>query len=297
MIGRDTEQDSDATPQGPAHVSDPSSGSADGGRAPATEARPDGNRLFLWVPKLGIGAWSFVGFVVATAIVVAALGAVSEIVLPLTFAAVLAVIFKPLVGTLQRHKLKPTLAAGLVVLGLLALMLVVFVATVRGVTEQTDEIGSSVDAAIDNAADELDVDRDSLDDARAATEAAAPMIGDGFVTHLVSGVDKLIGLASGVILGALIMYYLLKDGTRLRRSVVAGSTPRCATTSTASSAIPAGSFATTGEAVRSCLPSWRWSSAWPHCCSASRWSSRSSWSTSSAATSPTSAPSSAAGWP
>ncbi len=161
----------------------------------------------------------------ATAIVVAALGAVSEIVLPLTFAAVLAVIFKPLVGTLQRHNLKPTLAAGLVVLGLIGLMLVVLVATVRGVTDQADQIGSSVDAAIDNAADDLDLDRESLDDARAATEDSAPMIGEGFVTHLVSGVNKLIGLASGIILGALIMYYLLKDGTRLRRSVVAGVDP------------------------------------------------------------------------
>ena len=43
------------------------------------------------------------GFVTATIIVVLALAAVSEIVLPLTFAAVLAVIFKPLVGTF-RHK-------------------------------------------------------------------------------------------------------------------------------------------------------------------------------------------------
>ena len=42
--------------------------------------------------------------------------------LPMTFAAVLAIVFKPLVGTLERHKLKPTLAAGLIVLGLLALM-------------------------------------------------------------------------------------------------------------------------------------------------------------------------------
>ena len=46
-----------------------------------------------WVPKVGIGAWTFIGFVTATAIVVAALAAVSEIVLPLTFAAVLAVVF------------------------------------------------------------------------------------------------------------------------------------------------------------------------------------------------------------
>ena len=38
------------------------------------------------------------GVVVATVIVVTAFGAVSEIVLPLLFAAVLAVVFKPVVG-------------------------------------------------------------------------------------------------------------------------------------------------------------------------------------------------------
>jgi putative heme transporter len=35
------------------------------------------------------------------------------------------------------------------VLGLLALMALVVVATVRGVVEQTDQIGASVDAALD----------------------------------------------------------------------------------------------------------------------------------------------------
>jgi len=62
------------------------------------------------MPKLGVWSWSFVGVVAATIIVVVALAAVSEIVLPMTFAAVLAVIFKPLVGTLQRHRWKPSLA-------------------------------------------------------------------------------------------------------------------------------------------------------------------------------------------
>jgi predicted PurR-regulated permease PerM len=71
---------------------------------------------------------------------VIALTAVSEIVLPLTFAAVLAVILKPLVGTLRRHRFKPTLATGVVVLGLIALMTGVVVATVQGVFQQTDQI-------------------------------------------------------------------------------------------------------------------------------------------------------------
>ena len=185
----------------------------------------DGPAFLRWVPRLGVWAWSFVGFVVATIIVAGALGAVSEIVLPLTFAAVLAVIFKPLVGTLRRRGLKPTLAAGLVVLGLLALMTIVVVATVQGVMDQRDEISASVDAAKDNAVDSLGVDRAALDDAQAATEEAGPTVAEGFLTHLVSGFNKLVGLASGLILGALIMYYLLKDGTRLRRSVVAQVDP------------------------------------------------------------------------
>jgi putative heme transporter len=107
-----------------------------------------------------------VGFVAAAVIVVAALAAVSEIVLPLTFAAVLAVIFRPLVGVLERHGVKPTIAASVVVLGLLALMTGVVVAIVRGVTEQADEIGASVDAALDKAVAELGIDQAALDTAR-----------------------------------------------------------------------------------------------------------------------------------
>jgi predicted PurR-regulated permease PerM len=177
------------------------------------------------VPKLGLWAWSFVGFVVATMIVVTALAAVSEIVLPLMFAAVLAVVFKPLVRKLERRRLKPTLAAGLIVLGLLALMTVVVVATARGVIEQRDEIGASVGAAIAQASAELDVDAAAFADARAAAENTAPAVAEGFVTKVVSGVDALVGLASGLILGALIMYYLLKDGTSFRRALVAQVDP------------------------------------------------------------------------
>jgi predicted PurR-regulated permease PerM len=177
------------------------------------------------VPLIGVWSWSFVGVVVAMVIVVAALAAVSEIALPLMFAAVLAVIFKPVVRILERHRLKPSLAAAVVVVGLLALMTGVVVATIRGVTEQADEIGASVDAAMNNAVETLDVDQASLDAARAAIQEMAPTISDGFLTHLVSGVGTLVGLAGGLILGALIMYYMLKDGRRFRRAVVAQFDP------------------------------------------------------------------------
>ena len=64
-----------------------------------------------------------------------------------------------------------------------------------------------------------------MHEARAATEATSPAVAEGFITKIVSGVEALVGLAGGLILGALIMYYLLKDGTSLRRSVVAQVSP------------------------------------------------------------------------
>ena len=180
------------------------------------------------IPRLGLLSWSFVGFVVASIIVLFALGAVSEIALPMVFAAVLAVMFKPFVGVLQRHNLKPSLGAGLVVLGLLALMVGVVVATVRGVVDQADDIGESADAAVSEAAEQTDalgIDEQALDDVRQAVEDAEPMITTGVLSGLVSGIGTVVAVAGGVILGSLIMYYLLKDGTRLRRSLVAQESP------------------------------------------------------------------------
>jgi len=194
------------------------------GQPHATQADPRPAPL-TWVPRVGVWAWSFVGVVAVTLIVAAALAAVSEIALPLTFAVVLAVVFKPAADALERRGLKPALAAGLIVLGLLGLATGVVIAIVRGVTEQSDEIGGSVDHALDKAADTLALDQASLESARHSIESAAPTIGAGVLTELVAGIDTFIGLVSGLILGTLIMYYLLKDGTRLRRSIVAQFDP------------------------------------------------------------------------
>lgn len=177
--------------------------------------------LIAWGPKLGIWAWSFIGVVAALIIIALALGAVSEIVLPLTFAAVLAVCFKPVARSLQRRGVKRSASAGVVVLGLLVLATAAAIGTVRGVADQTAEISASVDAAIDKAVAELDADQATLESARASVEAASPAVSGGFLTELSEGIDKVVGLASGLILGALIMYYLLKDGSQIRRSVVA----------------------------------------------------------------------------
>ena len=51
------------------------------------------------------------------------------------------------------------------------------------------------------------------------------MVTGGVLSGLFAGIGTIVAVAGGVILGSLIMYYLLKDGTRLRRSVVTGVSP------------------------------------------------------------------------
>ena len=180
------------------------------------------------IPRMGVWAWSFVGFVVALIFITIGLAFVSEILLPMTFAAVLAVCFRPLVKVLERNKFKPSLAAAVIVLGLLLLMAGVLVGTVRGVTEQTDDISESVDDAINEVTgdtDALGIEEGELEAARQAVEDAAPAITTGVLAGLVSGIGALVAIAGGIILGALIMYYMLKDGTRLRRAVVSTVDP------------------------------------------------------------------------
>jgi hypothetical protein len=94
-------------------------------------------------------------------------------------------------------------------------MALVVVATVRGVVEQTDQIG----AALDNAAEQTDalgVDQAALDQARAAAEEAAPTVTGGFLTKVRSGIGTLVGLASGLILAVPVTVIASNAIARLR---------------------------------------------------------------------------------
>jgi predicted PurR-regulated permease PerM len=183
-------------------------------------------RLPPWVWQVGIAAWSFVGVIAVVLVVVHALAAVSEVTLPLVLAALLAIGVKPWADRLRR-RLSPGLAAGGVSLGLVVVAAAVAVAAVAGVVEQSSQIDVEVDRAIDRlgaelepvGADPAEVE-DTADDVVASARALLPLVGGGLLTGLVAGVGTVVGFASGVVLGVLIMYYLVKDGARLRRSVV-----------------------------------------------------------------------------
>jgi hypothetical protein len=69
-----------------------------------------------WFQTLGRGAWLLVGVAVLLAIAFFLLGLISDLLIPLIFAAILAAIFVPLVDLLERWRLPRRLGAPLVVL-------------------------------------------------------------------------------------------------------------------------------------------------------------------------------------
>jgi predicted PurR-regulated permease PerM len=175
--------------------------------------------------RVGITAWTFIGVVVAVSIVVVALGVIAEVVIPVALAALLAVVFKPSADALVRRGVRPALAAGVVILGLGALLGGVAAATVAGVSSQSAQIQAAVDDAVRTLADESGIDTGAIQDVRTAVNGSSALVALGSITTLVSGVNSLIGLVSGILLGALAFYYLVKDGALLRGRFVQAAAP------------------------------------------------------------------------
>jgi putative heme transporter len=180
-----------------------------------------GGRAQRLIARAGITAWSTIGLVGVTAIVLMLLSAVSSVVLPLIFAAVLAVLFRPVAAWLEARGLRPTLAAGAVVIGCVVAVAVVVVLAVRGVLDQTVQIGGQLEEALATSG----LDEATADDLRDAIESLSPVISEGVAKLVVGGIGRLAGFAASAVLGVLIMYYLIKDGRSIRRSLVGSLAP------------------------------------------------------------------------
>ena len=166
--------------------------------------------------RVGISAWSVVGIVAVLAICVSVLAAVSSVVLPMLFAALLAVLFLPLARTLERRGLRAPVAAIIVVLGLVAVCVGVLVVAIYGIASQFDEVVAAVEAGLEK----LTISSGAIADVGETTEDLKPAFTSGFIRAGLAGISALGGFAVGSLLGALIMYYLLKDGEDLRRQLI-----------------------------------------------------------------------------
>lgn len=189
-------------------------------------------RIPSWFRRLGVLSWYFIGIVLALSLVVALLGATSDLVAPVTMAAVLAVVFQPLAERLVERGVPRPLAAVSVLIGLIIVVVATIWLVAANLVQQAAELGAAVDAAIADIQRWIEdgpIDAAVIDRIRDATSDNSETLIGGAGRTVVSVFDTAFGFVAGSILGAVVLYYLLKDLPSIAARVVGpeeGRTPQ-----------------------------------------------------------------------
>lgn len=176
------------------------------------------------IAVVGIAAWSVIGVVIVAIGVLLVLAAISELVLPSVFAAMLSVAAYPLARWLGARGLGRSAAASVVLLGILVVTVAVALLVVESVVQQTSSVAREVDAALDELApttEPIGLDEEALASLRSSVRSLSGMIGRGLLTALVGGIEATVGFIGGLVLALLIAYYLLADGPAMRAGLLA----------------------------------------------------------------------------
>jgi putative heme transporter len=171
-----------------------------------------------WLRDLGRASWLLVGVFALLAGVVWLLGVTYTIVGPVVAAAIVVTVTMPIVAKLSRHMPRGA-AAGIVLLGLIAVGVFVLLIVISGVVGQQGEIAKNANAAAEKAQSWLTsagVDESGAASATSSVKADVPSIISTLAKGVIDGIKGLASLAFGLSLAVLSLFFLLKDGPSLR---------------------------------------------------------------------------------
>jgi predicted PurR-regulated permease PerM len=167
--------------------------------------------------SLGRRSWTFVGVVIAAAIIYLVFAQLSGLVVPLVVAAVLGILFVPLVDWGDQY-IPRSVSAGLVLVGLLALGYLTVVVTVNGVIDQAPEIGMQLQAGLEALAEWL---RDlglSVGNQAATVGELEEVLGNivpGLASFVGGAFSSLSAFVIGTFVAIFFLYFVLKDWDEL----------------------------------------------------------------------------------
>ena len=139
-----------------------------------------------WLRQLGFSSWLLVGFVLIILGVIWLLDQTSTIVMPVILAAVLGAVAGPAVGWLEGHRVPRFGGAVLVLLGLVAIGVVIFLLVFGGISANSTEISANLNQALAKLQSWLsDLGVDNAQSATQDVQAAAPEIRTTLLSGLV----------------------------------------------------------------------------------------------------------------
>lgn len=189
-----------------------------------TPDHTDRRQLPAWFARTSRFSWGFIGIAAAFAILVFLLGVLRELVIPLVLAAFFAVVLEPAVGWLADRRIPRAVGSAIMIAVVGVVITSAAAIVVLGVVDQTDEISdrlTEAQAELKDTIDQSDIG-DYVDRIRESIGEAGPVARDGVGTEIGTLLNSAAGFASGLVLGVVLLYYLLKDGAGMTRSYIAG---------------------------------------------------------------------------
>ena len=175
-----------------------------------------------WLEDVGRSSWLIVGFILVIVGLAWLLGATETITGPVIAGMVVAAVTIPIVGALQRKRVPRAAGAAIVLLGLIAVVVGIFILVVAGVKDQSGAISGYANAAASKAQKWLQdagVNESSASSTKESVSSAVPNARSTLLNGVISGIKGIASLALGLSFFALSVFFLLKDGPSLRGAV------------------------------------------------------------------------------
>jgi len=203
------------------------------GHAPTAEPEPETpertvveidasslSRVFsapMWLRDLGLLAWFLVGVGILLFGLTWLLGLTSTITMPVVVGAILATVAGPLVTKIQQHRIPRPAGAAIVLLGLIALGIIIFLMVVGGIVEQSSEIKKSLNEAVDKIQGWVnDAGANGTSGVTESAKSGTANSGHELLHGLGQGIKDLTSLIFFVTFSAFATFFLLKDGPTVR---------------------------------------------------------------------------------
>ena len=172
-----------------------------------------------WLRDVGLTSWLLVGVALLLVGLVWLASLTQTIVAPVITAAVVAAVASPLVALMHRHRIPRPIGAILIMLGLIAVGVGLFLMVIGGITSEAADIGDQLGDArstLQGWLEDVGIDPSTAAEANrnasASVSASFSQLKDG----IASGISALSGLAFFLALTILSLFFLLSDGPKIR---------------------------------------------------------------------------------
>ena len=167
-----------------------------------------------WLRRVGVQSWLFVGVVLATIVILSLLSALSLIVTSLIISLLLAILSRPLVEWLERHRFPRHVGAILTIILILLGLVGLIVIMVQGVIQEGPQIAEQMQAgwvSLQVWLSEYNVQLPSVDVVVKTFQDALPGVFEGLFGFVGSTVSTVVEAVVGLYFTAFILFFLLRD--------------------------------------------------------------------------------------